>query len=162
MLIVYESKTGFTKKYAQMLASKTGLKAIHLPKLTKEEQNQKIIFLGWIKAGRIQGLSKIKKENLIAVCASGTAQSAEPSEEALKKNNKVEGVPFFYLIGGCLPINELKGTNKFLMRMFVKMLKLKKDKTQSIIEGINRIENGFNGVKEENLTPLINFLNNNK
>lgn len=30
MVIVYESKTGFTKKYADMLAAKTGLKVFRV------------------------------------------------------------------------------------------------------------------------------------
>ncbi len=35
MIIVYESKTGFTKKYAEMLSAKTGLKLYRVKELSK-------------------------------------------------------------------------------------------------------------------------------
>lgn len=159
MIIVYESKTGFTKKYAEMLAEKTGLKAYRVKELTEANQNEEIIFLGWMKAGKIQGLSKLNKSKLKAVCASGTARSAEPSEEAVMARNQIEGLPFFYLRGGCLPLRELKGMDKILLSMFVKMLKNRKEKDEELEESIRNIENGFDGVKEENLEPVLRWIN---
>lgn len=95
MIIVYESKTGFTKKYADMLAQKTKLKAYRVKELPKDIKDEEIIFLGWIKAGKIQGLGKVKKHNIKAVCASGTARNAEPDEETVIARNKIKGIPFF-------------------------------------------------------------------
>ena len=46
MVIVYASSTGFTKRYANMLAAKTGLKAFPVKELSKVGQNEEIIFLG--------------------------------------------------------------------------------------------------------------------
>lgn len=46
-----------------------------------------------------------------------------------------------------------------MMSMFAKMLKKRKDKDEKLIEAIDHIENGFDGVKEENLIPLIEWLN---
>lgn len=48
MIIVYESKTGFTKKYATMLSEKTGFKVINTSDISKIEQDEEIIFLGWL------------------------------------------------------------------------------------------------------------------
>lgn len=67
MLIVYESKTGFTKKYANMLSAKTGLKVFQIKELSKVNQDEEIIFLGWMKVGKIQGLDKLRKYNVKAV-----------------------------------------------------------------------------------------------
>lgn len=39
------------------------------------------------------------------------------------------------------------------------MLKKRKDKSEEIIESINTIENGFDGVKEENLSSIIQWFN---
>ena len=55
MIIVYESKTGFTKKYADMLAAKTGFKAYSVKNFANAGLYDEIIFLGWMKAGSIQG-----------------------------------------------------------------------------------------------------------
>ncbi|GAE87998.1 flavodoxin domain-containing protein [Acetivibrio straminisolvens] len=162
MIIVYESKTGFTKKYADMLAQKTKLKAYRVKELPKDIKDEEIIFLGWIKAGKIQGLGKVKKHNIKAVCASGTARNAEPDEETVIARNKIKGIPFFYLRGGCLPLKELQGMDKILLSMFLKMLKSRKDKDAKIEEAISNIENGFDGVREENLEPVLQWVSKNK
>jgi len=158
MVIVYESKTGFTKKYADMLAAKTGFKAFPAKEVSKVGKDEGVIFLGWMKAGKIQGLDKVRNYNIKAVCGSGTSRTAEPRAEAVMERNKIKNVPFFYLRGGCLPLKELKGMDKFLLSMFVKMLKSRKDKDEETEEAIANIENGFNGVKEENLEPVLEWL----
>ena len=45
-----------------------------------------------------------------------------------------------------------------MMSMFVNSLKKRNDKGEKLIEAIDTIENGFDGVKEENLIPIIDFL----
>jgi len=95
MVIVYESKTGFTKKYAEMLAAKTKLKVFHVKEISKLNKDEDIIFLGWIKVGKIQGLNKVREYNIIAVCGSGTGRTAEPDVETVVATNKIEGIPFF-------------------------------------------------------------------
>lgn len=159
MIILYESKTGFTRKYADMLAAKTGLKVFPVKELSKVNSDEEIIFLGWMKAGKIQGLDKLQKHNVKAVCTSGLGQTAEPNAEAVISRNKIEGIPFFYLRGGCLPLKELKGMDNIMMSFFLKMLKGRKDKDEKLIESISMIENGFDGVKEENLQPVLEWLN---
>ena len=157
MIIVYESKTGFTKRYAEMLAAKTGLKVYPVRQLSKTEKDE-IIFLGWLKAGKIQGLNKVRKLNLIAVCGSGTGNAEENSDDAMIKSNKLDNIPFFYVRGGCLPMKELKGMDRFMMSMFAKVLKKSNDKDGKYDEAIDHIENGFDGVKEENLIPVLEWL----
>jgi len=159
MVIVYESKTGFTKKYADMLAAKTGLKAFRVKDISKVSPDEEIIFLGWMKVGKIQGLDKIRKYNIAAVCGSGTGRTAEPDVETILARNNIKNIPFFYLRGGCLPLKEIKGMDRILLSMFVRMLKRRKDKDERTEESISIIENGFDGVKEENLQPLLEWLN---
>lgn len=118
MVIVYESKTGFTKRYAEMLSAKTGLRVFQVKELARVSRDEEIIFLGWIKAGKIQGLDKLKKYNVKAVCGSGVGRTAEPDTETLTARNKIGDKPFFYLRGGCLPLKELKGMDKIMMSFF--------------------------------------------
>lgn len=142
-----------------MLAAKTKLKAYRVKEFSKLKLNEEIIFLGWMKVGKIQGLDKIKKYNIVAVCGSGTGRTAEPDTETVITRNQLDKLPFFYLRGGCYPLKELKGKDKIMMSMFVKMLKSRKDKDERTEEAISVIENGFDGVKEENLEPVLNWLN---
>ena len=159
MIIVYESKTGFTKKYAEMLALETGLKAVRVGELSQLDKQEEIIFLGWMKIGKIQGLNKVRKLNLKAVCGSGTGRTAEPDVHTIITRNKLEKRPFFYLRGGCLPLKELSGIDRIMLSMFLKTLKNRRSKDAELTESINIIENGFDGVKEENLVPLIQWMN---
>lgn len=158
MIIVYESKTGFTKRYADILGAKTNLKVYSVKEFSKVNQDEEIIFLGWMKVGKIQGLGKLRKYAVKAVCGSGTGRTAEPSTEEVISRNKIEDIPFFYLRGGCFPLNELKGMDKIMLSMFVKILKSSKDKDEKTEEAVAIIEKGFNGVKEENLEPVLEWL----
>lgn len=159
MIIVYESKTGFTKKYAEMLSAKTGLKHYPVKELSKININEEIIFLGWMKIGKIPGLKKAIKYNLKVVCGSGAGRTAEPDAETIAARNKLVNVPFFYLQGGCLPLRDIRGIDRIMMSMFVNVLRKRKDKDEKTIEAIDTIEKGFDGVKEENLIPIIEWLN---
>lgn len=161
MVIVYESKTGFTEKYARMLADKTGLKAMRVEDFSRSEEaarGEEVIFLGWIMAGKIQGLNKVRNHSLKAVCATGTARSPEPDEKTFVARNKISQLPFFYLRGGCLPIKEYKGIDRFLLTIFLGMLKLMARKNEELQESIEHLEKGFDGVKEENLEPVLQWL----
>lgn len=158
MVIVYESKTGFTKRYAEMLAAKTKLKVFRVQELAQVDPNEELIFLGWMKVGKIQGLTKARKHKVVAVCGSGTGAIAEPSPEVVIARNKIEGMPFFYLRGGCFPLRDIKGMDKFMLSLFVKMLKGRKDRDDKTKESISIIENGFDGVKEEYLEPVLEWL----
>ena len=145
MIIVYESKTGFTKRYAEMLAAKTGMKVYQVNELSKIDKEEEIVYLGWMKVGRIQGLKKVRKFNVKAVCGSGTGSAGENNAETIISGNKLEKIPFFYAQGSCLPLKDLKGTDRFMMSMFAKILKKRKDKDEKPNEAIDHIENGFDG-----------------
>lgn len=48
--------------------------------------------------------------------------------------------------------------DKIMLSMFLKMLKSRTDKDEKLEEAISIIENGFDGVKEENLEPVLEWL----
>lgn len=73
--------------------------------------------------------------------------------------NKIEGIPFFYLRGGCHPLSEIKGLDKLMLSMLVRILKKSESGDEKNAETIYNIENGFDGVREENLEPIIDWLN---
>lgn len=107
MAIVYELKTGFTKRYADMLSLKTGLKAFRGKELKGIDRDEEVIFLGWIKVGKIQGLDKVRNYNIKAICGSGTGRTAETNLETVIERNKIGNIPFFYLRRGYLLLKKL-------------------------------------------------------
>ena len=61
--IVYKSNTGHTKQYAEMLSEVLKVPAYDLKEAKSNlKKNDEIVFLGWVCATKIQGLSKIKTE----------------------------------------------------------------------------------------------------
>lgn len=70
--IVYESKAGHTKRYAEMLSDKINAKVMSLKEAKKElKRNDEIVFLGWVCATKIKGLKKAKRYNIKCVGAVG-------------------------------------------------------------------------------------------
>lgn len=119
--VVYESNTGFTKKYAELLSVQTGLPCHPLSE-NKVKSGDSIIYLGWLCAGRIKGYAKAaKKYNVRAVAGVGLrAQDAEALSQLIKQNNTGD-IPAFYLQGG-VDIQKLRGLNKIILKAAVKAM----------------------------------------
>ena len=115
--IVYESETGHTKRYAEMLGEKTGL-PVYTIKQAKAglEKGSGIIFMSWIAGGKLVKFSKVKRFNTTAVCAVGMSppdRSAEILDE-LSKDCGLERKNIFYMQGG-ISINKLHGIYRIMM-----------------------------------------------
>ena len=67
MIIVYASKTGFTKKYARMLSKKLGMDMVDVKELPKVPKESEVLYLGWMKVGKVQGLQKMRGHKVVAV-----------------------------------------------------------------------------------------------
>lgn len=158
MVIVYASKTGFTRRYAAMLSESTKMEMYGVEELHRVPKGEEVLYLGWMKVGKVQGLQKMKSHQVVAVCGSGTGRTAEPSEEEVRKRNGLEETPFFYLRGGCKPLRELKGFDKVMLSMFVKALKKSAEKDERQKEAVEIIVDGFDGVREENLEHVYRWL----
>jgi len=55
-------------------------------------------------------------------------------------------------------LKKIKSMDRIMLSMFVKILKSRKEKDERTEESIDIIVNGFDGVKEENLEPLLEWL----
>ena len=154
--IVYKSSTGHTKQYAEMLGE-----SLKIPDYNIEEaksnlkKDDEIIFLGWVCATKIQGLSKIKKYNVKCIGAVGAYPAEKNYIESLKKANNVN-VEFFYLRGG-LDFNKLTGLKKKVVQ-FVGNMMAKENKAENQ-DMIKLFKDGGNYVSHENLKPMLNYIN---
>lgn len=161
--IIFTSETGYTRKYAEILAEKLNIPAYELksvnPKSLKQEDS--VIYLGWLMAGNIKGYKKAAKTfNVEAVCAVGMSASEVQSIEALKQQNQVIDKPLFYLQGG-LNIDKLNGFNKFLMKIVKaaasKRLSEKPDRTEQESEMLEIFKKGGGRVDEKNLVEVLEW-----
>ena len=153
MKIVYESKTGHTKKYAEMLAEKLKIDCIALQDYKQEQED--IIFLAWVFADQIKGYSKIKhRANIICTIAVGINPYSKENDEKLIQTNQVN-TPFFYLPGG-IDYTKLKGISKILLKLVTDQ-RIKENKPEDK-EVIPIMKMGGSLVKEENLIPIMEYL----
>lgn len=155
--IIYESNTGHTLEYAKMLSSELNIPYYSL-KEAKEKLNPRdeIIFLGWVFATKIQGLSKVKKYNIKCIGAVGAYPYDEDYINDLKKSNKIQNL--FYLRGG-INLQKLKGLKRKIL-VFVGNTMAKKEPDNK--EMIELFQKGVNYVSKDNLKSMIKFLNNNE
>lgn len=134
-IVVYKSKYGYTKKYAQWLAESLGCDIKENASLADVMRYDTIIYGGGIYAGRINGAKLITKNleklsgKMLALFAVG-ANVGRPKEleafwkQALEENVRLN-VTHFYLRGG-FDYGRLGSMDRFMMDMMKKML-LKKD-----------------------------------
>lgn len=106
-IIIYQSKYGATKKYANWLMEMTGFDCIETPKAKLETvmQYEKIVLCGGIYASSIAGLSFLKKHirdlkgKKIAVFCVGASPYDEKALNDIKKlhlKNELSDIPLFY------------------------------------------------------------------
>ncbi|RRK34092.1 flavodoxin [Schaedlerella arabinosiphila] len=127
-IIVYQSKYGATKKYAEWLQAMTDYHCVETSKAAVNEvaQYETIILCGGIYASGIAGLSFLKKNidklknKKIAILCVGASPYDEGAFTAIKEHNltgNLRDIPLFYGRGAW---NESK--MKFMDRTLCKML----------------------------------------
>lgn len=145
VLVTYQSKTGFTKKYAEWISEelKCDIKDIKKVSIKDIINYDFIIHGGWIMGGMINGLNKIRKINprKLIVFGVGYTSKKEVDIKKLIETNKLGDIPFFYFEGGMNP--KKMG---FIRRTIVKMVTKKKPvyqdntKKEEIIDLIKEIK----------------------
>lgn len=175
--IVYKSVTGFTEKYAKMIAEETGgdifdFKACPKSRLRSLPQEyDRIIFGSRFHAGMVDGLKKAMnlfynkgKSELIIFATGAIPNEAAEKEKILEqswKNNltseQLEKIPHFYFQAG-LCYEKMSSMDRFMMKCFSKMLKNKKDKTPADIETEKAVSSSFDISSKEFIRPLTDYL----
>lgn len=103
MIIVYQSNTGFTKQYAEMLAKAEKIKAYPLEEADFPKETE-VFYMGPLMAGRITGADKaVKQFTVVAACGVGMSPPGKETLTTLSKANYIPNAPMFYLQGGWAP-----------------------------------------------------------
>jgi menaquinone-dependent protoporphyrinogen IX oxidase len=138
ILVIYKSKTGFTKKYAEWIAEDLSADIFDVSKVTIKmlTNYDTIIFGGSLHAVGINGvklitqnLDKLKNKKLV-VFATGASPSRENVINEVRDKNltpeQQEYIKFFYLRGG-FNYNKLNPFDKFLMKILKWKIKNKRE-----------------------------------
>ena len=174
ILVCYKSVTGFTKKYAEMIAEELDCTLMNFKEVTVEKLSQydTVVFGGRCYAGAIDGLKKVKEliaksnvKNFVVFAVGATPNIAEETiQEAWRRNLKsdeLRSIPHFYMQGGLryekMPLHE-----KLMMKAFAAVMKSKikgkKNETEEDQEFIRMISSSYDISEKEYIEPLVSFL----
>lgn len=153
--VIYESNTGSTKRYAEMLAQKLGVPAYSMKEAGKAvPKGEEAVFLGWVFANKIQGLTKaLKKWNIVCAGAVGMNPDCRKYRDILKDSNKTDK-PIFYL-RGALDLSKLRWLQRKLLQTI--RTDLEKQKKPGTEDMIKVLRDGCDFISESNLDEIIAF-----
>jgi len=161
MVIVYQSNTGFTKQYAELLARAEKLKAYPMEEADFPHDTE-VFYMGPLMAGHITGVDKaIKQFSVVGVCGVGMSPPGRDILNTLSKANSVPNAPIFYLQGGWDP-KKVSWFKRQAVNMVTKSLKeklqAKKDRTRVEQANLDMLTKGGSFVAYENLATIRAWL----
>lgn len=161
-IVVYYSKTGFVKKYAELIAEELNCELVEL-KQTGDKQFSEydlVIYGGSIHAGSLNGLKKFKEqhsrnaaEKLVLFAVGASPKDRVNDIEGMWKNNlspeELQTVPHFYLQGG-LNYERMSLPDRLIMKAAAPMLE-----KEMGIKGEFSIRESYDISSPEFIKPLI-------
>ena len=140
VIILYNSKTGFTRSYAQLMAQALGCSALPLAEAPADLSGYAAVAFGSrLHAGSIDGWKKAQKvlsrrgaKKLVVFATGAMPNEAEDTIEKMWKQNlsaqEREAIPHFYLQAG-LCYEKMGGVDRAMMRFAAWAMTRKKAKT---------------------------------
>lgn len=103
-IVVYTSKTGSTKRYAEAIAARLQCEAKPAKTVNAEELQtyDRVVYGGWIFANKISGLSRVLPyaKDKLTVFAVGSTQPDKMNLDELRAANGIGQATLAYLEGG--------------------------------------------------------------
>lgn len=168
-IILYQSKYGATKKYADWLSEETGFSCIETPKadIGKISEYDVIIIGGGIYASGIAGLPFMKKNmdklqgKKIAVFCCGASPYEDNTFQEIIKHNKLDGMPCFYCRGSW-DMEAMSFPDRTMCNMLRKAVAKKDPKDYEVWEKALMAagDEKCDWTDKEYIKPIIEFINN--
>jgi hypothetical protein len=161
MVIVYQSNTGFTRQYAEMLGKAEFLKVYPLEQADLPQETE-VFYMGPLMAGRITGIDKaVKQFNVVGACGVGMSPPGRDVLNTMVKANFVPNAPLFYLQGGWAP-KQVSWVQRQAVNMVTRSLRAqlekKPDRTRMEQANLDMLKKGGSFVAFENLTTIRNWI----
>lgn len=168
-VVIYKSRTGFSRAYAEWIARDLGADIFELQDVTAEKitEYDNLVFGAGLYASGIGGIRFItgnldKFENMkIAVFATGATPPREEDIEKIKKANfeewQLEKIRFFYLRGG-FDYSKLSPVYKAIMTLFKIKLRLTAGVNPDAKAMLASYERPMDFTDERNIKPLVEYI----
>lgn len=157
--IVYTSKNGHTKEYAEILSKKINVPIFSLEEaIEKLNKNSRIIYMGWIRANKVVGYKKAwKKFCVCLVIGCELSDTGTMIGDIRNKTNINSSVHLFTIQGG-IKLSSLRGFDKFLIKMLISRLSKSKKRTPQDDRLLYLLTHEESNVKEENLKATLDYI----
>lgn len=169
-VVIYKSKSGYTKKYAEWIAEeiKCDIKENKNLKLSDIQDYDTIIYGGGLYATMINGIDLIKKnfqelkgKNIIVYATGsnpGRAEEMNKVWEATFTEEQRNVIHKFYLRGG-FDYSNLSFGNKILMSMLKKKLQSEKNPTEDEKDLLKAYDEPIDFTNKDNIKGILECIN---
>lgn len=168
-LVVYQSKTGFTERYARWIAD--AVDADVLPVADVDLANLAdygiVVFGGPLFASRVSGLGKVQgwmeklPKKTWVVFATGATPSDPAFVQSIEKVNFPAETPkparFYYFLGG-MDFEKMGWFNRFLIRLFGRMSQKKRQSEQGAANTPPSKFKSFDLSNRSYIEPLVKYV----
>ena len=171
-LIIYTSQTGFTKRYAEWIAEKTGGDLLELKDAQKKSDDyfkdfDAICYGGWLMAANVvkvkwffEKANNWKNKRLVLFCVGGSPND-NPDVDAFLQNVLTEEqkkyIKVFYCQGG-FNYEKMKTPSRLAMKMFVSTLRNKKDATEKEKAMAEKMASSYDISDVKYIEPIVAYL----
>lgn len=171
IVVIYQSKTGFTKKYAEWIAKTLSADIFEAEKVNIHilEMYDTIIYGGSLHIVGIIGvkiitenMDRLKNKRLVVFATGASPLRKDVITEVQSKNFNIvqkKKIKFFYLRGG-FDYSKLNFLDKFLMTLLKWKIK-SKNKTNLTADEIGMLaayDNPVDFTRKKNIDPLIKYV----
>lgn len=168
-IVVYTSKTGFTRRYAEWIAEELHCEAVTFDKknIKKLEAYELIIYGGGITANTINGLSALKKlrvynEKKIIVFATGaTPENAVSVINQIRNRNFSEQekvrIPFFFMQSG-INYERMGFMGRKMMQLMHHILSKKSNRTEEETGMMNALAASYDASDRSYIKPVLEYI----
>ena len=165
-IVIYCSKRGTTKKYAEWIAEDLGCKIVPVQNMDVSALGDFdiVIYGGWTRGGGIVDLDKIRKNYVkwdldkksLLVYSVGIARMSKPNMDQMREINMtkpIQDIPLFILPGAYHKEN-ISGVDKIIMKATKKILV--SGGITKVSEELNKhLEEGLDEVDRKCIDPII-------
>lgn len=169
VLVIYKSKTGFAKRYAEWIAEEVHGDIAEYSTVTTDMFNayDAIIYGGGLYAVGINGVKLITKNldkltgKKVVVFATGASPSREKTLNEVRNKNftpeQQKTIQIFYLRGG-FDYNKLRPFDKILMTLLKWNMKRKKELTPDERGLLASYDNPVDFTKKDNIREIVSYI----
>ena len=167
-IVIYRSKTGFTKKYAEWISNELSCDLCDCKKVNQTvlETYDVIIYGAGIMAGQIKGFKQLKEslasipsKKLVVFATGATKMDDEKALTAIRQANFPDGdnTPYFYFTGG-LNYEKMGFFGRSMMKMMSSAMAKKKDATEEEKAEAKAMSQSSDYSDKEYIKPLVEYV----